>query len=71
MWARGRLNRWFWHSPGRMITWYVAAPTVTAAGTVGLALSGGRSWWVLAVVTVVLAWQSVVYGPRAWRAYRS
>ena len=70
MWTRGRVNRGFWQSPGRMLVWFCVAPPAAAAVTVFFALSGGWRWLVPAVVTVVLARQSAVYGPRAWRAYR-
>jgi hypothetical protein len=55
-----------------MVVWLIAAPLVVGAVTVALALSGYRSFWLFAaaVATVVGAAQSVVYVPRAWRAYR-
>jgi uncharacterized membrane protein YraQ (UPF0718 family) len=34
MWRSGRFNTWFWHSPGRMVAWLIAAPLVAAAATV-------------------------------------
>jgi hypothetical protein len=70
MWTRGRMNRAFWRSPGRMLVWFCAAPLAAAAVTIASALSGGRTWLVFAAVTVLLARQSVVYGPRALRAHR-
>jgi hypothetical protein len=72
MWTRGRFNRWFWRSPIRMIFWLIAVPLVTATVTVAFALAGDRSFWVFvgAAATVFGAAQSVVFVPRAWRAYR-
>ena len=70
MWMRGRVNRWFWRSPGRMVVWFCASPLVGLAMTFLLALSGGWTWLVLAAATALLARQSIVYGPRAWHAFR-
>jgi hypothetical protein len=69
-WTRGRFNRWFGRSPGRMVVWWFVAPIVVAAAAVGAALSGSGWLWALAPATVFITAQSVIYGPRAWRAYR-
>jgi len=55
-----------------MVVWLIAAPLLATAISVASALSGYRSFWLYAaaVATVVSAAQSVVYAPRAWRAYR-
>ena len=70
MWTRGRFNRWFGRSPGRVVVWLIVMPCLLALLSAVLAQSGGSGWWVLAVVTVFAAGQSVIYLPRAWRAYR-
>jgi hypothetical protein len=69
-WLRGRLNRWFSRSPGRVVIWFFAGPPIGAAVTVVSAIHGGWTWVAFAAVTVVATRQSMVYGPRAWRAYR-
>lgn len=72
MWSGGRFNRWFGRSPGRMVVWLIAWPLVVAAVVIALLVSGDRSFWLFAAAaaTVFGAAQSVVYAPRAWRAYR-
>jgi hypothetical protein len=72
MWTRGRFNQWFGRSPGRMFVWLIAAPLLAGGATTAIALSGDTSFWVFAAAgaTIISAAQSVVYAPRAWRAYR-
>lgn len=71
MWTRGRLNRWWARSPGRMVVWFFGMPLLGLVATVVTATSGSWRWIIFAVPTVLLTRQSVTYGPRAWRAYRN
>ena len=70
LWTRGRFNRWFGRSPGRMVVWLTAVPCLLAVVTVVSAQSGGWLPWAFGALTVWNAAQAVVYVPRAWRAYR-
>jgi hypothetical protein len=70
MWTRGRLNRRFYRSPGRMLIWFSVVPVAGVVITVTSALSGGWTWVVFAAATLAVARQSAGYWPRAWRAYR-
>ena len=65
-----RVNRMFWRSPGRMILWLIVLPFLAAVVTVNQERSGDWLWWLLAAFTIFVVLQSVVYLPRAWRAYR-
>jgi hypothetical protein len=55
-----------------MLTFLILLPTIAAIMTVVVALTG-NSWlqvFLLATVTILVAWQSVIDAPRAWRAHR-
>jgi hypothetical protein len=69
---QGPLSEPFRRSPGAMLTFLILLPMIAAIMTVVVALTG-NSWlqvFLLATVTILVAWQSVIYAPRAWRAHR-
>lgn len=68
---RNCLNHWLWRSPGRVVLFLTAVPSLLAALTIADALSGDRLWrvWVFGALTILNAAYAVVYAPRAWRAY--
>lgn len=71
MWRRGRFNTWFAGSPRRVFIWFLAMPPLAVLFTIYSWLGHSSALkFALTVSTAVICWQAIVYGPRAWRAWR-
>jgi hypothetical protein len=71
LWLGGRLNRWYWQSPRRVLWWLVAAPIVGLVAAAVFLATGETVLGIVCVAGVVVGTvQAILFVPRAIRANR-